>query len=250
MKRNLNKMYLLNTDIEALHTRFEELYKQVKTSKNLSIEQTNRECEILLLKYNFEIEELNALREVEYKTQQAKIKARNKQEIPWRRCCLWRLLFQPLTNRAQDIIEREAAQNAEKLFSPMEKNILARACEIYNLDIKKLSRHKRKKLLKKYLKQKHLLEATMREADETPHSEVFDQPEPPENILEAERAIPTTSENTPPSEPVQAPEEPKRRRKRKKVAETPIEQPAETRAPTVAGQLPGQMSIENLSANK
>ena len=274
MKRKNNGMFLLNTDIEELNKRYEQLYKNVKDSPYLTKEQITRECEVLLAKYDFEIEELNSLREVEYKVRQAKIEARNAEEIPWRRCVLWRLLLQPLTNRAQDNIEEDAAQNAEKLFAPMEQKLARRAAELYGEELKELSPRKRKKILKKYIPNKYLrsltldafeelnsptaaheehdaaqataaeqLEAIIQEADTAAPEDAFAQPEPPATV--------------------QTSEQPKPKRKRKKREQlTPEDNAAlkekladmlnashdvtlelasmENRADTVPGQLPGQ----------
>lgn len=150
-------MYLLNTDIETLNKRYDVLYKQVKDNPNLTKEQINRECEVLLEKYNFEIEELSALREVEYETQRAKIEARNQEQMPWRRSWWWRLIFQPLTNRAQDIIEYRAELEAEQEFAPIEKELDELAERLYAGTGKKLSKRKRKRLMEKYLKLKRRL---------------------------------------------------------------------------------------------
>lgn len=158
MKRKNNGMYLLNSDIEALNKRYEVLYKQIKDNINLTEAQINRACEVLLEKYNFEIEELCALREVEYETKWAKIKARNREQIPWRRCWLWRLLFQPLTNRAQDIIEQEAELDAEDEFTPKEKALQARLDKLDNEKCDEASQRKREKNLKNYLKFKRKLD--------------------------------------------------------------------------------------------
>ena len=218
LKHKNNGMYLLNTDIEELNERYSILYKKVKNDTNLSNEQRDRECEILLGKYNFEIEELNAFREVEYKTQQAKIEARNQEEIPWRRCWLWRLLLKPVTNRAQDIIEEEAARNAEERFTPMEKELISRAIRIYNFDIKKFSPRKRKKILKRYFNNKNLLEIALQIIDESGTSEESNknlhaaQSEGAETVEQnaAELATATSQQEEPvaPSEGTETVEEP------------------------------------------
>lgn len=202
MKRKRIKeidLFLPNEEIEKLNDRYEFLYKRVKHATDLSLAQIDRECEILLLKYNFEIKELSALYEAEYWKRQAEIEAKNDEQIPWRRCWLWRIIFQPLTNRAQDIIEKEAELNAEEIFSPLEKELKNRESKLFGRR-KKLSRRKRKKALRKYLKYKRLIEGDnsaasdngpgdpdvkplkeiIRQADETPHAEVFIQPEPKE----------------------------------------------------------------------
>ena len=254
--KNKNNMFALDTDIEKLNERFDVLFKKVKNSENLTPEQVKRECEVLELKYNFEIEELNSLREVEYRTQQAIIKARNAEQIPWRRCWLRRLFFLPVTNRAQDIIEENAELEAEAHFAPMERELEARADEIFNAEGKKLSRRKRKRILKLYLKYKQMLDIALHEADNMPHAEAFEQPEPT-GVASVQSA--TVQEQTnmdardqgnadavqEQSEPQQNSEKPKRKRKRRTNSEDPAEQPKES-TPTENGQLPGQIGIDEV----
>lgn len=114
-------LYLSNEDIEELNARYDELYKKVKDSTTLSTAQINRECEILLAKYNFEVEELSAMRKVDYEIRLAEIEARRGELKPWRRSWWCRLLFLPLTNRAQDIIEERAELDAERIHGEAEK---------------------------------------------------------------------------------------------------------------------------------
>ena len=150
-------LYALNEDIEKLHARYEELFKQVKTSLNLSANQIEKECETLSRKYDFELEELSKRRKLDYDKQQAEIEARELEETPWRRGWWWRLIFQPLTNRAQDIIERRAELEAEQTFAPIEKELDELDEKLYSETGKKLSERKRKRLTKKYLKLKRML---------------------------------------------------------------------------------------------
>lgn len=130
-KRKPVDLYLTNEDIEKLHDRYEELFKQVKNSQDLTPAQIEKECDVLSRKYDFEIEDLSRFREAEFLKRQAEIKAKNAEQIPWRRSWLWRLLFMPLTNRAQDIIELKAQLDAEDLFAPMEKELDDRADKLY-----------------------------------------------------------------------------------------------------------------------
>lgn len=116
-------LYALSEDIEKLHKRYEELFKQVKNSLNLSADQIEKECATLSQKYDFELEELSQMRKVDYDKRQAEIDARAAEETPWRRGWWWRLIFQPLTNRAQDIIEERAELNADITHSAKEKEI-------------------------------------------------------------------------------------------------------------------------------
>lgn len=116
-------LYALSEDIEKLHKRYEELFKQVKNSLNLSADQIEKECATLSQKYDFELEELSQMRKVDYDKRQAEIDARAAEETPWRRGWWWRLIFQPLTNRAQNIIEKRAELNADITHSAKEKEI-------------------------------------------------------------------------------------------------------------------------------
>ena len=116
-------LYALSEDIEKLHKRYEELFKQVKNSLNLSADQIEKECATLSRKYDFELEELSQMRKVDYDKRQAEINARAAEETPWRRGWWWRLIFQPLTNRAQNIIEKRAELNAVITHSAKEKEI-------------------------------------------------------------------------------------------------------------------------------
>ena len=116
-------LYALSEDIEKLHKRYEELFKQVKNSLNLSADQIEKECATLSRKYDFELEELSQMRKVDYDKRQAEINARAAEETPWRRGWWWRLIFQPLTNRAQNIIETRAELTADITHSAKEKEI-------------------------------------------------------------------------------------------------------------------------------
>lgn len=160
------KLYLLRSDIKELNAEYSQLYKDVKNDPNYSTEQIQRSCEILLQKYNFDIEELSAFRETEYLKRKAETEAKNAEQIPWRRGWWWRLIFQPLTNRAQDIIEEQAKLDAEALFAPIEKKLDERAEKLYVGTGKKLSRRKRQRLMNKYLKLRDkLISSNVRSSD-------------------------------------------------------------------------------------
>ena len=184
-------LYALNEDIETLHERYEQLFKQVKTSLNLSANQIEKECETLSRKYDFELEELSKLRKLEYDKQQAEIKARELEETPWRRGWWWRLIFQPLTNRAQDIIERRAELEAEQKFAPIEKELDELDEKLFAGTGKKLSKCKRKRLMKKYLKLKRRLISA---PAAPPAGNV--QSEPPANAAAPATALPAPTSTT------------------------------------------------------
>lgn len=159
-KKRKNGYYLLTSDIEELEQRYSKLYHQIQaayeTNDNTKAKLT-RTCEVLLGAYNIEVEQLNDLRYAEYAKRAARAEAKDAEQIPWRRCWLWRLLFRPLTNRAQDIIEKEAELEADKLFTSEEKRLDELASKLYGENGKKLSKRRRKRALKKYLKYKRLL---------------------------------------------------------------------------------------------
>lgn len=146
-----NDLYISDTDIEKLNERYAVLFKQVSSNPDLPYEQKYNACAILIRKYNFEVNELSKKRKKEYLTEQAKIDADDAEQIPWRRGWWWKLLFQPTTNRAQDIIEEKAELEAAAIFAPMEQELDERADELYAGTGKKLSKRKRQRLMKKYL---------------------------------------------------------------------------------------------------
>lgn len=205
-------LYALNEDIEKLHARYEELFKQVRNSLNLSANQIELEEETLSRKYKFELEELSKRRKLDYDKQQAEIEAQADEQTPWRRGWWWRLIFQPLTNRAQDIIEERAeleadiALTAEERITEIERNS-------FITDSGKLSKRELKKQLK----------AAIKQADNTDLQEALtESQEPPQAV-----------------EPVQEPQP------------ISALEPVQTRAQTVPqnpsdGQLQGQLSIADV----
>lgn len=194
-KKRKNGYYLLTSDIEELEQRYSKLYHQIQaayeTNDNTKAKLT-RTCEVLLGAYNIEVEQLNDLRYAEYAKRKTRAEAKNDEQIPWRKCWIRRLLFLPVTNRAQDIIEKEAELEADKLFTSEEKKLDELASKLYGENGKKLSKRRRKKALKKYLKYKRLLnlneeaaierfEATLDIASENvpPFTEPTEPPAPP-----------------------------------------------------------------------
>ena len=276
MKRK-NKLFILTDDIEKLNDRYIELHRKIKNATEISPQHTDRMAEVLLEKYNFEIKELSLARKKEYYTQQAETEARNEEQTPWRRGWWWRLIFQPLTNRAQDIIEERAALEAEELFTNSENELEAQAKTVYGDNVKALSKRKRKKALKQFLKYKLLLEGEPAKPEE-PKNNVA-----PENVAEPDKL---ELKQPKPKEPAQAeptespaPREPDKNDKQKNAAEpdklelkqpkpqeldkTPAEtkpakaprpKPAKKAAPKAAEptpnnkQLQGQMTLDDVQS--
>ena len=118
-----SELYLTDEDMEKLNDRYEELYKKVKDSSHISIDQQKLEEYALLQKYAFMVVELSRKRRKEYFEAQAKIEADESYIIPARKTrFLWlrRLFRRPTQNRAQDIIDFEADLNAEDYFRQRE----------------------------------------------------------------------------------------------------------------------------------
>lgn len=156
-KRKKSKLYLSTDDIDKLNERYAALFKKIGNDTDLSATQSENERAYLTEKYDLEIQMLSDLRETEYLEQQAKINAKYDEEAPWRRGWWWRLIFQPLTNRAQDIIEERAALDAEERFAPLEQELEERAKKLFGENLCELSERKRRRLMKKYLKIKRKL---------------------------------------------------------------------------------------------
>ncbi len=171
-ERTAKPLYALNEDIEKLHARYEELFKQVRNSLNLSEKQIELEEETLSRKYKFELEELSKARKLEYDKQQAEIEARAKEQTPWRRGWWWRLIFRPVTNRAQDIIEERAKFEADIGFTAEEKEIEDKR-KNFAADEDKPSNGKLKRIMRKELKK------IIERADNADVREAFDEPAEP-----------------------------------------------------------------------
>ncbi len=236
--KHKNELFILTEDIEKLNDRYIELHRKIKNATEISETHSNRMAEVLLEKYNFEIKELSLARKKEYYTQQAETEARNKEQTPWRRGWWWRLIFQTLTNRAQDIIEERAALEAEELFTNSENELDARAKTVYGDNVKTLSKRKRKKALKQFLKYKLLLEGEPAKPKE-PENNVA-----PENVaepvkLELKQPKPQELDKTPAET---------------KPAKAPRPKPAKKAAPKAAeptpnnNQLQGQMTLNDVQS--
>lgn len=153
--------------------------------------------EVLVNGYKAAIELKAIEREVDYDIKFAEIEARATELRPWRRCWLWRLLFRPLTNRAQDIIEERAELNADKEHGAAEKAIEDERKKLSQDSVKIKSKRKLRRELKKQIK------AVIKKADETPTNEVFDEPSDvptiPENVAPMENAEQATEPPEPPA---------------------------------------------------
>ena len=205
--------YLPLTGIQKIDSEFLNEMERVKTRLGFIKDEAIIKAfqEVLLSAYTAAIELRTSECEVDYEIKLAQIKAREKEETPWRRCWLWRLLFRPLTNRAQDIIEERAELNADVIHTAAEKEIEAERNKQPET-IKTPSKRKLRREMRKELKMiiKRADNADLREAFEEPQ----DVPEP---------------ESTEP-------------------APCAPEKPANTQEPTKTQdkQLPGQMTLDDV----
>lgn len=123
--------------------------------------------EVLVNGYKAAIE-LKALeREVDYNIKFAKIEAREREQTPWRRGWWWRLIFRPVTNRPQDIIEERAELDAERVHGELEKQLDDDWEQLFPKK-EKLSKRELRRQAKKQLK------AAIKAADNTETNEAFD----------------------------------------------------------------------------
>lgn len=227
--KKINREYL--DELEAEKARLETLGDK----KLIDSFQEN-----LLSTYESRINLLAEECAVDYVIKKTEIRERAREFTPWRRCWLWRLLlFVPITNRAQDVIEERAALDADKLHSAQEtenaqgwKELEAR----YYTDEPNLS-DSNKKLSKRKLKR--LIKATEKEADNADVREVLNEPEHNELIpettdkLQADTAAPVIPEIN--GLPPRRARQPVRKRDQKPVTSE--------RAP---GELPGQVHIADV----
>lgn len=125
-KRNKRgERYLPLDDIKKIDDEFlsemENVKRRLSNVKDLDIIKAFQQ--VLLSAYNAAIEVKTFEREVDYEIKFAQIEARRQEIKPWRRGWWWRLIFQPLTNRAQDIIEERAELDADIRHTALENEI-------------------------------------------------------------------------------------------------------------------------------
>ena len=250
-KRKKNEArYLPLADIEKINDEFltemERVKRRLGYVKDPAIITAFHE--VLLSAYRAAIELRACECEVDYDIKFAEIEERSRNLKPWRRSRLWRLLFQPITNRAQDIIEERAELNANLLHLSLENEIAA--------DRKKLpANDKTKRKIRAKIKE------VLKQADNADMNETFAEPQTNTQQESAENQQELQEEQT---------KKPPRRRIRKKpdqcepetkqkevlkqadnadMNETLAEPQTDSQQKDTASeqkQLPGQLSINEL----
>lgn len=171
-----NKRYIPLDDIKEIDDAFLGEMEIVKKRLNNVVDEAiiNTFQEVLLSAYSAAIDLKTIEREVEYDIKFAEIAERRRALKPWRRCWLWRLLFQPLTNRAQDIIEDRAELDADRVHTEAEKAI-DNDRKLLSDSGKKISKRERKRIMR------DKLQAVIDNADKSETNEVFnEEQEPPQ----------------------------------------------------------------------
>lgn len=171
----------------------------------------------LLNAYTAAIEIKTREREVDYEIKLAEIAALRNELKPWRRGWLWRLIFQPLTNRAQDIIEERAELDADIIHTSAEKAIETERKRFDGGNVEKLSKRELKRLMRERLKK------AIEKADEATVAEALaEPPAPPSDVRQ-------TQENA--------------------VTAAPMGERVNVQEPQHDnGQLPGQMRLDEVQA--
>lgn len=182
-------------DVHEINSAFLDEMERVKARLNTIKDAKIIEAfhGVILGAYNTAIDLRVLEREVDYDVKYAEINERRRALKPWRRCWLWRLLFQATTNRAQDIIEARAEIEADNIHTAEEKAI--------EIGRKALKTEKSKKACDE-------LEAVIKRADNAETNEVFTEPP-----VQAERNEPQSVQEQP-SERVRRPRPPTSCRRR------------------------------------
>lgn len=166
--------YLSIEDIKKIDddflTEMENVKRRLSNVKDLDIIKAFQQ--VLLSAYNAAIELKTLESEVDYAIKVSAIDARAAAETPWRRSWWRRLIFQPLTNRAQDIIEKRAELNADIAHTAAEKEIENDCNKLPSENAEQPSKRKLKRQMRKKLKK--VIEA----ADNADVQEVFSGPQP------------------------------------------------------------------------
>ena len=165
--------YLSIEDIKKIDddflTEMENVKRRLSNVKDPDIIKAFQQ--VLLSAYNAAIELKTLESEVDYAIKVSAIDARAAEETPWRRGWWWRLIFQPLTNRAQNIIEQRAELNADIVHSAAEKEIENDCNKLLSENDEQQSKRKLKRQMREKLKK------VIETADNADVQEVFNEPQ-------------------------------------------------------------------------
>ncbi len=165
--------YLSIEDIKKIDddflTEMENVKRRLSNVKDPDIIKAFQQ--VLLSAYNAAIELKMLESEVDYAIKVSAIDARAAEETPWRRGWWWRLLFKPLTNRAQDIIEKRAELKANIAHTAAEKEIENDCNKLLSENDEQQSKRKLKRQMREKLKK------VIETADNADVQEAFNEPQ-------------------------------------------------------------------------
>ncbi|MDE7181502.1 MAG: hypothetical protein K2O41_00535 [Clostridia bacterium] len=192
--------YIPLSDVEKINDRYLTEMQNVKQRLGYVKDEAIIRAfhDVLLSSYNAVIELQTLEREVDYEIRLAKIEERRRNQIPWRRCWLWRLLLRPLTNRAQDIIEARAELEADILHTEAENAIEDERKKLPQDSGESLSKRKLKRAMRDKLK------AVIKAADKADVKEAFAEPQ---NVPTVQENADTPAAPTNEAKPAQEPQE-------------------------------------------
>lgn len=220
-------------DVKELHDRYQRLETDIKNTEKRTGAAYLREIDnYLICALKHEARKISDVRDIEYAYDKAKLKAKKSEETPatWRN---WWWLFKLQRNRAQQLVDDEAAINAAYLHNIKQVELDRLERELEQIEVgyaagEHLSLRKRIKLRRKIAKHKRALRRLEKRYGT---AEVRDpanvQTVDPDNVV----ADPLNTAAAPGNV------KPTKKPKKKAIKHVVIEE--------IPGQLPGQMNIEN-----
>ncbi len=222
------KYTLTFDDVKQLHERYQQLETNIKNTEKRTGAAYLREIDnYLICALKHEARKISKVRDAEYEGDEAKLAAKKREETPATRRNPWKF-FKKEKNRAQELVDEEAAINADYLHNVKEADLNRQEKELEQIEVgsaagEYLSLRKRIKLRRKIAKHKRALRRLEKKwrADAS-------EPEEDEGV-QREAPAPTAhaASNTKPT----------KKPKKKVVKPVVIEE--------MPGQLPGQMRIDN-----
>lgn len=217
-------------DVKRLHDVYCALETEIKgTEKKTGAEYLKEIDTYLISALKYEAWKISKKRNLEYVQYEAQLEAKGREETPrkWRD---WRRFFRLTSNRAQIIVDDEAALNADYMHHLQEIKLDELERDLENIEVGataggSLPLRKRRKLRNKIKKHERAMKRLKKKL-------CVAEPEPGESG-DVQNAAPATA-----PAPMREPE-------RKEKAKNRVKKPV-----SVIEQLPGQMNIENITAQQ
>lgn len=226
--------YMLTfADVEQLHERYQRLETNIKDTEKRTGAAYLREIDnYLICALKHEARKISDVRDVEYAYDKAKLAAKKREETPstWRN---WWWIFKLKRNRAQQLVDDEAAINAAYLHNIKQAELDRLEKELDEIEagspasafLKPKKRRKLRRKIKRHKRALMQLEKIWRAAEVRESANV--QNVEPGNVAAAPLSTATAPGNIKPA----------KKPKKKVIKPVVIEE--------IPGQLPGQTSIEN-----